>query len=180
MSESEDIEFLDLSVAPDATVAGEEGTEESAGAASGEEPRERKGRRRRRRRGSGRGRDKERAAGEPGARPSREASADPLDEGDRIDDRVMDADDEDEPEDDDVDSIGMGEALSDDEGDADSDGVVDKNSHRAIPAWEEAIGYIVSVNMESRAKNPKASAPRGRGRGRGGRGGARGSAPRRS
>jgi hypothetical protein len=51
----------------------------------------------------------------------------------------------------------------------------DKNSHRAIPAWDEAIGYIISVNMDSRAKNPKASQPRGgRGRGRGGRGGSRG------
>ncbi len=64
-----------------------------------------------------------------------------------------------------------------DEGDADLEeangGPSDKNSHRAIPPWEEAIGYIVSVNMEARAKNPKSGAPRGRGRGRG-RGGSRG------
>ena len=56
---------------------------------------------------------------------------------------------------------------------------LDKNSHRAIPAWEDAIGVIISVNMESRAKNPKAGAPRGRGRGRGGRGNARGTNHRR-
>ena len=55
---------------------------------------------------------------------------------------------------------GMGEAVGEDD---DGDGPIDKNSHRAIPAWEEAIGYIVSVNMESRAKNPKAGAPRGAG-----------------
>ncbi|HET6880062.1 MAG TPA: hypothetical protein VFI31_07895 [Pirellulales bacterium] len=42
-------------------------------------------------------------------------------------------------------------------------------SHRAIPSWEEAIGVIVSGNMESRAKHPQ-SGGGGRGRGRGGRG----------
>ena len=82
------------------------------------------------------------------------------------------------------------EALSDDAvgddalGDDDeaADAVGDKNSHRAIPAWDEAIGYIVAVNMETRAKNPKASQPRGRGgRGRSsGRGAPRGGNGRRS
>ncbi len=60
----------------------------------------------------------------------------------------------------------------------------EKNSHRAIPAWEEAIGYIISVNMDARAKNPKSGPPRGgRSRGRGGRGGSggsRGNGPRRT
>jgi hypothetical protein len=54
-------------------------------------------------------------------------------------------------------------------------GASDKNSHRAIPTWDEAIGYIVAVNMDSRTKNPgRSGAPRG-GRGRrGGRNGSRG------
>ena len=46
------------------------------------------------------------------------------------------------------------EIDGDEEDDDAAEGSGDKNSHRAIPAWEEAIGYIVSVNMESRAKNP--------------------------
>jgi len=62
-----------------------------------------------------------------------------------------------------------------------TDVVGDKNSHRAIPAWEEAIGYIVAVNMETRAKNPKGGQPRGRGRGRSsGRGAPRGGNGRRN
>jgi hypothetical protein len=47
---------------------------------------------------------------------------------------------------------------------------LDKNSHRAIPSWEEALGYMISANMESRSKNPRPSGG-SRGRGRGGRGG---------
>jgi hypothetical protein len=42
---------------------------------------------------------------------------------------------------------------------------LDKNSHRAIPSWEEALGFIISHNMEARARHPKAGGPRGRGRG---------------
>ncbi len=62
------------------------------------------------------------------------------------------------------------------DGDSDEEliGVGDKNSHRAIPTWEEAIGYIVTVNMDSRTKNPgRSGSPRG-GRGRRGRNGSRG------
>lgn len=183
VSDSEDIEFLDLSAGGETSAEGtEEDAEETSGTPGDEEPRQRKGRRRRRRRGSGRGREKERAAGEPEGSAPKGTSSDELAD-DRNVDAQADADDalgDEDSEDDDIDSVGMGEALSDDEGDGDSDSAIDKNSHRAIPAWEEAIGYIVSVNMESRAKNPKASVPRGRGRGRGGRGGARGGAPRRS
>lgn len=43
-------------------------------------------------------------------------------------------------------------------------------SHRAIPSWDEAIGVIVSANMEARAKNPHAGGQRGRGRGQRGQG----------
>jgi len=48
----------------------------------------------------------------------------------------------------------------------------DLKSHRSIPSWSDAIGAIIAVNMEARAKNPGqgSGAPRGRGgwgRGRG-------------
>jgi hypothetical protein len=51
--------------------------------------------------------------------------------------------------------------------DADSDEIgvgSDKNSHRAIPSWEEAIGVIIATNMEARARSPHERPPRGRGR----------------
>jgi hypothetical protein len=38
--------------------------------------------------------------------------------------------------------------------------------HSKIPTWDEAVGVVISANMESRAKNP-GNGPRGRGRGRG-------------
>ncbi|HQU43127.1 MAG TPA: hypothetical protein PK867_09950 [Pirellulales bacterium] len=58
--------------------------------------------------------------------------------------------------------------------DEEGDGHDLRPSHRAIPSWEEAIGMIVSGNMEARAKNPHAGGPpRGRGRGPRGRGGRR-------
>lgn len=46
--------------------------------------------------------------------------------------------------------------------------------HRAVPSWEEAVGFLVSANLESRARSPESRGQhrggRGRGRGRGGRG----------
>ncbi len=82
--------------------------------------------------------------------------------------------DEDDDDLDDLSVVPLGGdgSVDDDEGDLDAgaEGGLDKNSHRAIPSWEDAIGMIVAGNMESRSKNPKAGAPRGRGRGRGGRG----------
>jgi hypothetical protein len=50
------------------------------------------------------------------------------------------------------------------------------HAHRGIPTWQEAVGLIINVNMESRAKNPHQSSGhhrggRGRGRRDGGRGG---------
>lgn len=68
--------------------------------------------------------------------------------------------------------------LGDDDAEGGSEDSLDKNSHRGIPAWEDAIGVIIAVNMESRAKNPKGSGQRPRGRGRG-RGGSRGGQDRR-
>jgi hypothetical protein len=63
---------------------------------------------------------------------------------------------------------------TDDENGSD-DGEGEKNAHRAIPAWEDAIGIIISNNLESRAKSGRAGGPRGRGRG-----GARGKQDRRT
>lgn len=74
--------------------------------------------------------------------------------------------------------------MLDDEDDADDDhpdlGDDGHHTHRGIPTWDEAVGMIISVNLESRQKNPHVSSGhyrggRGRGRGRGGeRGGDRG------
>ena len=123
-----------------------------------EESGERRGRRRRRRR---RGRSRKES---PEAAESEGESGDNVAGGwgsptTSAEDRVTDAD-----------------ALEgDDEGDEEFVGSSDKNSHRAIPTWDEAIGYIIAVNMDSRAKNPnsRSGAPRG-GRGRrGGRSGPR-------
>jgi len=37
-----------------------------------------------------------------------------------------------------------------------------KAGHRTIPTWEEAIGLIVSANLEARSKSPNGGSPRGR------------------
>jgi hypothetical protein len=42
-----------------------------------------------------------------------------------------------------------------------------KGSHRAIPTWEEAVGLIISTNLEARARNPSTGFSRSRGKGRG-------------
>jgi hypothetical protein len=39
--------------------------------------------------------------------------------------------------------------------------------HRAIPTWEEAVGLMISVNLEARARSPSGGSSRGRGKGRG-------------
>jgi len=146
-----------LSEAGDLSEASAEETGETR-ELTGEE-RETKGRpKRRRRRGSGRGRDKKREEGdEPKGSSAPASEREPAD-------RLMD--DEDDQDDADFAAASGGDDIGDDE----AESQVDKNSHRAIPAWEEAIGYIVAVNMESRAKNPKSGPPRGRGRGGRGRG----------
>jgi len=55
---------------------------------------------------------------------------------------------------------------------ADSASKPAKGGHRSIPTWQEAVGIVISANMESREKNPSsASSSRSRGaRGRSGRG----------
>jgi hypothetical protein len=43
--------------------------------------------------------------------------------------------------------------------------------HRAVPSWEEAVGFLIAANLEARAKSPESRGQhRGRGRGRGGKG----------
>ena len=42
-----------------------------------------------------------------------------------------------------------------------------KSSHRGIPTWEEAVGLIVTANLESRSRKPNGGSSRGRGRSRG-------------
>jgi hypothetical protein len=140
----------------EAAAESEAGTELEEEGGESAEPRERKGRRRRRRRGrrkpDGAPRTEDTVAGEPageGAAPQE--------------------DDDDEVEEDEglLDTADVPLGMEDDE----HDDHLDKNSHRAIPSWDEAIGMIVAVNMEARAKSPRSSGPpRGRGRGRGGRG----------
>jgi ribonuclease E len=132
---------------------------EAASRPSDEESGERRGRRRRRRR-RGRGRKESPEAAESDSEGE---------SGDNVAGGWGSATSQSEDRSADSDTLG-----SDDEGDEEFAGISDKNSHRAIPTWDEAIGYIVTVNMESRAKNPgRSGAPRG-GRGRRGRNGSRG------
>jgi ribonuclease E len=129
-----------------------------------------RGRSRRRRRG-GRGR-------KSGDRPAQERSSSPQpreplreDEfGVEFDDVV---EDEDEPA-----LIGNGTDVADgDEIDMDDEGGSSSGksaAQRAIPSWDEAIGFIVDSNMQSRSQRrpPSRSDSRGnssRGRSRGGR-----------
>ncbi|MBI3839561.1 MAG: hypothetical protein HY288_16700 [Planctomycetia bacterium] len=152
--------------APEAASVAEDAGAEEGVSASAPTIEDRTGRpKRRRRRGSGRNRDKARAqTAEPKAGLETEAEH----EGKPF------ADDDEQA---DLAAVASEADSFEDEG---AESQADKNSHRAIPAWEEAIGYIVSVNMENRAKNPKSGAPRGRGRGRGNRGNPRGDNHRRS
>jgi hypothetical protein len=117
---------------------------------TGAERDKRKGRRRRRRRG---GRDR-------GAETSPSADSDEDLPAGRLDEPAS------------LESDRRGELDGLDDSDEDAD--VDHHSHRGIPSWDDAIGFIIDTNMESRSKSPKSGGPRGR---RGGRG--RSSAPRR-
>ena len=54
---------------------------------------------------------------------------------------------------------------SDEDGDQDEreDGIrSNKNLHREVTPWAEAIGFIVNSNLEARARAPSGGAPRGR------------------
>lgn len=51
-----------------------------------------------------------------------------------------------------------------------ADDAASKATHRGIPSWEEAIGMVISANLEARAKNPNGK-PSSRSRGARARGG---------
>lgn len=58
------------------------------------------------------------------------------------------------------------DALAEDEEDEDSDAEQssdDSPSHRAIPSWQDAVGMIVSANIEARSRRPAGSSSRSRG-----------------
>jgi hypothetical protein len=126
---------------------------------SGEEaePAEREGRRRRRRRRGGR------KNGKPAA--EKELAETPEDDEDLTIDGELESLSEEE-------GTGVDAGAADLEGGEEEDASGesrDLKSHRSIPSWSEAIGAIIAVNMEARAKNPSqgSGAPRGRGWGRG-------------
>lgn len=118
----------------------EEGEEEDEAQASASSER-RDGRKRRRRRKKRR--PEPAASDEPSNADDSESWAEPGDASDEAED------------------LHEGEA---DEGDESSG----KLSHRAIPTWDQAVGLIISCNLDARAKNPNGGGPR-RGKGRRGR-----------
>ena len=119
--------------------------------------------RRRGRRGRSRGRDRDRGPVRDSAIPAPAAEDQPPLEED-LDDTTLDLPD-----------------PLDDEADDEASAQV---GYRSIPTWEEAVGILVSANLESRARRPGNGATSGRGGNRGGRdrnrgsGGNRGSRPR--
>jgi hypothetical protein len=105
-------------------------------------------RRRRRRRGR---RSQERPAS---AAPAHDETFDEDDEDDGIDE------DEDAVEGDERERVRPGKrrlAAADSGGESGREGDrSNKNLHREVTAWSEAVGYIISTNMEARARNPSA------------------------
>jgi ribonuclease E len=128
---------------------------EAAEPISPEDDSQERPRRRRRRRG---GRKKERAQLPEGVETDEEDR--PADEMPPVAEAVVRLDDAEADADED--------GHQEDDGDDDDDKSV--KGHRGIPSWDDAVGHIVSANLQSRAKNPVASGPRGRGRGGRGRG----------
>jgi hypothetical protein len=51
------------------------------------------------------------------------------------------------------------ELLDQGEEGADEEATGDKDGHRAIPSWEEAIAVIINRNLEARARKPDAGRP---------------------
>jgi hypothetical protein len=144
-------EFDDMSNREDRTSNEEEGAPDDR----------KRGRSRRRRRG-GRGR----RSGEPHG----ERTAAPLQqESEGIDDLGVELDSDD---DEDGSDFGSGQ-LDTEDGDADTadiGGARGSAAQRAIPSWDDAIGFIVDSNMQSRSQRRPAprsgNGPRGRSRGR--------------
>ncbi len=140
--------------------------------------------RRRRGRGRGRrsesereeGRSNEGRTGEPRSGPSRGRQRPRPTERDERKDNDRFAEDE---LDDDLDSDDPLAALANEADDSEDGDEVPVGAmrgrsalQRAIPTWDEAIGFIVDSNMESRSQRrpPSRTGPRDGGRGRGGRG----------
>lgn len=125
------------------------------------EPQPGRSRRRRRRRGGDRRRDRERPDREGGSPTKTESvmspevatseisAVEPPTAGECSAEERTPA----EPDDD------LGEEFDEDR--------TDKDGHRAIPSWDEAIAYMVDRNMEARARKPDSGSSRSRGRGRG-------------
>lgn len=121
------------------------------------EPQPGRSSRRRRRRGGDRRRDHERPDREGGApakvspevAASEVSAAKPSIVDERSTEEVTPAEPDDE----------LGEEFDEDR--------TDKDGHRAIPSWGEAVAYIVERNMEARARKPDSGSSRSRGRGRG-------------
>jgi hypothetical protein len=131
-------------------------------------PSERRPERRRSRRGRSRGRDRERNRDEEHDRDSAASKA---------------VGEEDRYTDDDQGTLDLPEATDEEFDDgADADVASAKAGFRSIPTWQEAVGLLVSANLDARARRPGNGGPPGRG-GRGPRdrhrsGGNRGSRPR--
>jgi hypothetical protein len=125
--------------------------------------REEEPRKRRRRRRGGRGRNRE----ERGERSQ------PAERSDSLEPGLPDIDD---PLESDIRNLAESREIAAEFSEAIDDADIDDDSelnrgHRAVPSWEEAVGIMVSANLESRAKSPESRGhQRGRGRGRGGRG----------
>jgi hypothetical protein len=133
---------------------------------------QRRGRVRRRRRG-GRGRGSEQGEGRRREKREIETSRDTPESDDDFDDLRLD-----DSAADDLDSDTLADKLAADEySDGEDVGATDadrsKAAQRAIPSWDEAIGFIVDSNMQSRSqRRPPSRSPsrggstRGRTRGR--------------
>jgi ribonuclease E len=146
---------------------------EEGGGAGEQESGERKRRRSRRRRG---GRGRKTGDSQDARRPAGRGRRDPeLLETPGADD--FDDDFEDLPVgDSDEADVDSGPAFDDDEEDAGDELNGDATpargrsaGHRSIPSWEEAIGFIVETNMQSRSQRRPAGGSGQRGRPRGGR-----------
>ncbi|MDZ4821666.1 MAG: hypothetical protein SGJ20_22125 [Planctomycetota bacterium] len=126
-----------------------EGSDSAGGKSDDEEGATRK--RRRRRRGKRSSRAKETSAS--GEKNAESSNADGFsgsedDDDDNDDLPQMEADDGDDLDSDDDDGDGAPRS---------------RNLHRECTPWKEAIGHIVSANMEARLRNPSSAPSRGRG-----------------
>jgi ribonuclease E len=146
---------------------------EGRGTMDEERPRDETRGRRRRRGGRGRGRKLEdrRPEGRTSERSREEEPSRASSEGDDDfdDEPLLDDDTEDSLDDDLVDDEGNGDEVVSSEGGSRRGSVL----QRSIPSWDEAIGFIVDTNMQTRAQRRPPSrsggrdnSSRGRSRGR--------------